>query len=130
VNGLEAVADAIQQFEGWKPGTRSYKNRNPGNLRLSDKPKDDKGYTIEPDFITGYADLLADLKAKFSGHNDHGLTQQSTLLALMNVYAPASDSNAPDTYADFVASWVAHALGKPITAESELAEIWQPVTAS
>jgi hypothetical protein len=126
VNGLEAMADAIMRFEGWDPKTRSYNNRNPGNLRLASLyPVDDKGYTIFPDLPTGYSALLRELQSKFSGHNTHGIGPVSTLLSLMNVYAPAADSNDPNAYAEFVAKWVGLAVGKPITVESELVNIWQ-----
>ena len=124
VSGLEAVADAIQVFEGWKPGTRSYENRNPGNLRLQGRTADDKGYTIFPDLPTGYAALLRELQSKFSGANSHGIGPSSTLLALFNIYAPPSDNNPTNSYAQFVADWVSKALGKPITVASPLSDIW------
>lgn len=124
VSGLEAVADAIQAFEGWKPGTRSYENRNPGNLRLVGRTADDKGYTIFPDLPTGYAALLRELQSKFSGANSHGIGPSSTVLALFNVYAPPSDNNPTNAYAQFVADWVSKALGKPITVASPLSDIW------
>ena len=127
VNGLEACADAIMRYEGWDPKTRSYRNRNPGNLELKGSlyPADDKGYTIFPDLPTGYSALLRELQSKFSGHNTHGIGPASTLLALFKVYAPTADSNDPNAYADFVAKWVGLAIGKPITVESELCNIWQ-----
>src|ERR1700720_1994736 len=101
VNGLEAVADSIMRHEGWDPKTRSYQNRNPGNLELGkhtgagivEYPVDSKGFTIFPDFASGYSALLRELASKFSGHNRHGIGPSSTLLALFQVYAPAADSN-------------------------------------
>jgi hypothetical protein len=126
VNGLEAVADAIMQFEGWKLGSRSYVNRNPGNLRLPGRTADDKGYTIFPDLPTGYSALLRELQSKFSGNNSHNIGPNSTLLALFNIYAPPSDNNPTNAYAAFVADWVSKALGKPITVASPLRDIWTP----
>lgn len=123
MNGLEAVADAIQVFEGWKPGTRSYVNRNPGNLEGGAKV-DAKNYDIFPDFVSGYQALLRELQSKFSGNNRHGIGPSSTLLGLFNVYAPPSDNNPTNLYAQFVADWCAKALGKPITVQSELCNIW------
>jgi hypothetical protein len=125
ISGLEAVADAIMSFEGWKIGSRSYENRNPGNLRLQGRTADDTGYTIFPDLPTGYAALLRELQSKFSGANSHGIGPSSTLLSLFNVYAPPSDNNPTNAYAQFVANWCVAALGKPITIESELCNIWQ-----
>jgi hypothetical protein len=124
VNGLEAVADAIQRFEGWDPQTRSYVNRNPGNLENGAKV-DAKNYDIFPDYISGYSALLRELASKFSGNNRHGIGPSSTLLSLFNVYAPPSDNNPTNEYAAFVAKWVGLAIGKPITVESELCNIWQ-----
>lgn len=127
MNGLEAVADAIMAFEGWKPGSRSYTNRNPGNLEIPGSVKDATGkYTVFPDFVSGYSALLRELQSKFSGQNNHGISQSSTLLGLFNIYAPPSDNNPTNAYAAFVASWVGKALGKPITVESELCNVWLP----
>src|ERR1700733_4340018 len=114
VSGLEAVADSVMRYEGWDPGTRSYVNRNPGNLRLAvhvdagitSYPVDAGGYTIFPDFATGYNALLRDLRAKFTGQNSHGLGPASTLVAMMEVYSPSADKNNPQEYAEFVARWV------------------------
>lgn len=124
MDGLQATADAIMAFEGWKLGSRSYVNRNPGNLRLVGRTADDKGYTIFPDLPTGYAALLRELQGKFSGANSHGIGPSSTVLSLFNVYAPPSDNNPTNAYAQFVADWVSKALGKPITVASPLSDIW------
>jgi hypothetical protein len=129
MNGLEAVADAIMQFEGWKLGSRSYVNRNPGNLRLQGRTADDRGYTIFPDLPTGYAALLRELQSKFSGQNSHGIGPSSTVLALFNIYAPPSDDNPTNAYAAFVADWVSKALSKAITVASPLSDIWTPAQA-
>ena len=122
-NGLEAVADAIMQFEGWRPGTRSYENRNPGNLEYGEKV-DAKHYDIFSSLTTGYMALLQELKAKFTGNNAHGIGPESTLLQLFNVYAPPSDNNPTNSYCEFVAEWVSKALGKPVTPQTLLKDIW------
>jgi len=125
VDPIEAVADAIMQFEGWKPGSRSYMNRNPGNLRLSPKTtrSDAKGYSIFLGFQAGYSALTYDLYRKFTGENVHGLDGDSTLEDLMNVYAPATDKNDPAAYAIFVAGWLERALDRPISHTSKLREV-------
>jgi len=112
------------KFEGWALGSRSYINRNPGNLRLPGREADDRGYTIFPDLPTGYAALLRELQSKFSGNNAHGIGPSSTVLDLFNVYAPPSDNNPTNAYAQFVARWASDALGKPLTVDSKLSEIW------
>ena len=125
VSGLEAVADAIQVYEGWRPGTRSYINRNPGNLRLKGCPCDDKGYTIFTDFVSGYSALLRELQSKFTGQNEHHIMPTSTLGELFNVYAPQSDNNQPNLYANFVAGFVSDATDKKVTSSTPLQEIWK-----
>jgi hypothetical protein len=123
MDALEAIADAIMHFEGWVPGSRSYRNRNPGNLEHGGHV-DDKGYNVYTTFIEGYAALLLELKDKFTGHNVHGIGPDSTLLALFNVYAPPSDNNPTNKYCEFVASYASTALGRTITPSSLLSTIW------
>jgi hypothetical protein len=120
---LEALADAIMQFEGWKQGSRSWQNRNPGNLRPAGGASvltDDSNYRIFSSLSEGFAALVDDLQAKFNG--SHGLTPQSTLLDLLNVYAPAGDANNPNTYTQFVCTWTSRALNQNITPATTLEE--------
>lgn len=123
---LEAVADAITHYEGWGPHSRSYRNRNPGNLRDSRLKvgEDADGYAIFPSLQFGYTALLEELGSKFSGHNVHGVTPDSTLSDLFKVYAPAGDRNRPLQYAAFVAGWLSQALTRPIGIDTKLGDIW------
>jgi len=121
MDSLEAVADAIMSFEGWKLGSLSYKHRNPGNIR--DTPS---SYKTFPTFVEGYQALLAELRAKFSGHNSHGIGPSSTLLDLFNIYAPPSDNNPTNAYCRYVAGWVSTALEKAVTEQTKLGDIWTP----
>jgi hypothetical protein len=124
---LEAVADAIMAFEGWHVGSRSYRNRNPGNLRptsLADA-RDEEGYRVFPSLVTGYIALIADLQAKFTGRSRAALGPTATLADMMNVYAPSADHNNPQAYAEFVAEWVSKALGIVVTPQTTLATIWK-----
>jgi hypothetical protein len=72
----ENIADFIQQQEGWFPGSRSYRNNNPGNI-WDDvipgvKPKriwpqyqiDSGGFLILPDYQTGYNLMLSQINIK------------------------------------------------------------------
>jgi hypothetical protein len=121
---LEALADGIMHFEGWAVGSRSYMNRNPGNLRLGGRVGtsefDDKGFTIFPSLVTGYQALLNELHAKCSGNNSHGLGPDSTLLDLFKVYAPSGDNNPTEAYCTSVAQWATKALGEPVTSQTKL----------
>jgi hypothetical protein len=127
ISGLEACADGILQFEGYfSYGTRgvpsmAYRNRNPGNLR------DAHGeYRTYVDFVSGYSDLVRDLRGKFTGHNAHGLGPDSTLLDLFTVYAPEADHNSPVVYCNFVAHWITMVTGKIVVASTKLKDVWSP----
>jgi hypothetical protein len=125
---LEVIADAIMSFEGWKPGSRSYRNRNPGNLEGGEKV-DAKNYDVFPTFIEGYQALLNELEAKFSGNNKHGIGPTSTMSALMNIYAPPSDNNPTTAYCIFICNWATLTLGRNIVSSTTLGDIW-PVKSS
>jgi len=116
MNPVEALADGIMQYEGWHRDSRSWRNRNPGNLRpiggVAMVPKDAEGYRIFTSLVDGFAALRVDLKAKFDG--SHGLSSSSTLLDLMNCYAPAGDANNPSAYTQFLCAWTTHILGRVI----------------
>jgi hypothetical protein len=127
MNALEAIADGIMAFEGWKPGSRSYRNRNPGNLEGGHGRATGVAgpYNVYDSFLDGYSDLLDELKAKFSGNNRHGIGPTSTFLELMNVYAPPSDNNPTTAYAAFVMNWASRALGRNVDPSTTLESIWQ-----
>jgi hypothetical protein len=124
VNPLEAIADAIQTFEGWHPGSRSYRNRNPGNLEGGEKV-DAKNYDVFLTFVEGYQALLNELTAKFSGNNKHEIGPDSTMADLMNIYAPPSDNNPTTAYCLFICHWATTALGRTVDPSTRLGDIWQ-----
>jgi peptidoglycan hydrolase-like protein with peptidoglycan-binding domain len=105
INKLDAWALAIQEFEGFFPGSRSYRNNNPGNIKYvgqSNVGKDDKGFCIFPDYATGLAALKALLKRAASGGSKY-YNANGSLYDFYNVYAPSSDNNHPNLYAEYVA---------------------------
>ena len=112
-------------FEGWRPGTKSYVNRNPGNLRDPHTLE----FRVYSTFVAGYQALLAELRFKFLGKHP-GLPVTSTLLDLFNIYAPPSDKNPTNSYCTFVAQWASKALGKTITPSTRLEEIYSEVPTS
>lgn len=105
---LDALALAIYRYEGDGPGMRAQRNCNPGNLRpqSADQARDEAGYRIFPNFVTGYQALQHDLASKIVGQNTHGLNMDSSLIDLFSVYAPAGDGNDPQKYTDFVVKWL------------------------
>ena len=111
--------------EGWKPGSRSNRNRNPGNLRATSPGpwQDAGGYRVFPTLTQGWLALTGDLTVKFSGLSKTGITPESTLGELIAVWAPAADSNDPASYAAFVADWLTKALGRAITPQTRLWKI-------
>lgn len=122
---LECLADAIMEYEGWHVGSRSWRNRNPGNLRYGPNRlgNDGHGYSVYASLITGYKDLLSDLEVKVSGKSKHNLTPKSTLQDLFDVYAPRADNNQPNKYAEFVAARLSVGLQRSFTVDSTLSEL-------
>jgi hypothetical protein len=114
-SAVTAWAQAIQQFEGWFPGSRSYRNNNPGNLRVLGAPGqigvDPGGFAIFDSYASGFAALVSDLTAKIAKYPG------ATLAEIMGRYAPASDGNDTSSYTNFIA----RALGvSPDTKLSQL----------
>lgn len=102
---LLGLAEAIKEFEGFAPGTRAWRNNNPGNLKFTAWTQqqgairaDDKGFAVFPDFQTGFRALVALLELRRRQHPDW------SILDLMMSYAPPSDNNPTGKYAQFVAS--------------------------
>lgn len=128
MNGLDAVAIGITRFEGQTLSNRNYRNSNPGNLRRSRLTalQDDAGYCVFGSIMRGYLALLLDLRAKFDGNNDHGLTPDSTLFDLMSTYAPRFDKNDPQVYASYLAGFLQHWRMLPKLSKTPLREIWTP----
>lgn len=123
ITGLEALADAIMNHEGWTPGSVSNRNRNPGNLTSSPlaREKDAAGrFCVFPSLRDGYTALLFELRMKVTGHNEHHIGPDSTLDQLFDVYAPRADHNDPNAYAVAVAEWCMRALNRTCTHTSTL----------
>lgn len=109
-NGMSVItklADAIQRVEGYKPGTRAWKNNNPGNiwdgLAAGKKrriwpsiPIDDKGFLIYPTPAAGRSALEFDLQQK--------INRGMTLITLINMYAPPIENDTL-RYIKLVAEW-------------------------
>lgn len=116
---LYKVAMAIKAREGWAPGTRSFRNNNPGNLRSSpcavgsDAAGNSGSYCTFADYHTGLFALIRDLFQKCSGHSSH-ITPDESLEKLIHVWAPAEDANDPTSYANFVARVTGELKSVPI----------------
>lgn len=125
-SALPAMADAIRQFEGWFPGSVSQRNNNPGNLR-SPVPgqigTDSRGFAKFATAADGYAALIAYIQRQAAGDLYTGMGPSTTLAEFFSKYAPSSDSNNPDQYAQFVAGKMSAALGIPVTLQTTLGDI-------
>lgn len=69
-NYVARMAEAIKKFEGWYPGSRSYRNNNPGNLKYAGQfgatGQDEQGHAIFSTYTLGWNALLAQLRSAFN----------------------------------------------------------------
>ena len=107
-NKIHEWALATQTFEGWFPGSRSYKNNNPGNIRYTGIfasmaiGKDDKNFCVFSSYEKGL-DALKTLLTRAAKGLSSVYRPDDTLLQFYQKYAPASDNNHPETYARAIA---------------------------
>ena len=103
---LRDLALAHQRHEGYFPGSRSYRNNNPGNLRAG-PPSDDKAFTIFPTYEAGFNAMKYDLKVKILGlagsvrrymEREGKTYDQLVFQEYVAIYAPSADSNNPVNY--------------------------------
>jgi hypothetical protein len=94
----QSIAQAIQQQEGYgTPGAVTINaNNNPGALRTWPGMPSRNGFAVFPDYQTGFNALVTDVQTNINA----GLS----LSQFINKYAPAGDSNNPNSYIAFVSS--------------------------
>lgn len=120
---LSELALAHQRHEGYYPGSRSWRNNNPGNLRAG-PPSDSGGFTIFKNYNTGFQALINDVKAKITGKSKHiDYSRNPTFLTYIKVYAPADDGNSPTGYCQALCKELAHYGVQPDTPLTELARL-------
>lgn len=104
---LETFCLAIRSREGWFPGSRSFKNNNPGNCRYSSVGyaavyhpvlRDKDGFAIFKDYATGWLYLQNLVRELAKEHPTW------SVLDFFNTYSPAADANDPVSYAKEVAA--------------------------
>lgn len=112
---IKRFAEAIQQYEGWYTpqeypphGSLSFRNKNAGNLRCASwQQKIDcvNDFAVYATYQEGLSDLktLLDyaIDGQFGSYKPDG-----TLIEFFRVYAPSSDNNHPESYANFVANYL------------------------
>ena len=110
---LNGMCLAIKEMEGYFPpspkypeGSKSWRNKNPGNTKFSTKGylakyepvrKDSTGFAIFPSYEIGWLYLKNLVLQKAKEHPNWDL------LDFCSNWAPASDNNNPVAYAEFVA---------------------------
>lgn len=118
-----AGAQPIMWWVGWVP-TLADRNNNPGNLRSSNAVPYTQWEGGFAKFATpedGFKAMEADIKAKVTWQSPAALKvlwhQPTNLLEVISVYAPVSDGNNPQAYAQSVANvlWIS-----PTTSVSQL----------
>lgn len=116
---LDKWAQAIQRHEGWFPGSRSFRNNNPGNLKftrytatLGAFGKDDRNFCMFGDYESGLTALKTLLT---DAATDQLLSYKGsmTLVEFYERYAPSEDDNNPRQYAEAVAKYI----GVPVTTQ-------------
>ena len=111
---LSFLADEIRQYEGWYPGSRAYKNNNPGNLRYASQTgsigKDDANFAIFQTYEDGYGALL-DLLGQAVNGTSRLYKPSMTLSDFFHVYAPPFENDS-----EAYGSVVARRMGVPAAA--------------
>lgn len=97
---IETWAEAIKQFEGWHPGSKAYRNNNPGNIKGLDG-----NFLVFKTPEEGYAYLVDYLTRACTGKHK-AYSPEMTLIEFFRVYAPDPEP-IPSNYAAFVASKMA-----------------------
>jgi hypothetical protein len=122
MNRIETLAWAILLYEGYTPGSRSWRNSNPGNLKMPGTAglRDKEGFATFQTFIDGWEALVYDLFRKYNGRNTHGLNQDSTLLQMLDIFAPKADGNETEKYSAHIANIFALAGDKTVSDSTKL----------
>lgn len=104
---LDKMCLAIQDHEGYYPGSKSYVNNNPGNLRYAHQVGatgvDASGFATFGTYQDGMNALKRQITIAASG-NSKVYSKMMTLAEFFATYAPSSDHNDPVIYAQKVAT--------------------------
>lgn len=103
---LDKWALAIQQHEGYYPGSTSYTNNNPGNIRYLGQTlaigHDARNFCIFKTYADGYT-TLKNMLANAATGKSSVYSPEDTLISFYAKYAPGSDGNDSMHYAQVVA---------------------------
>jgi hypothetical protein len=101
---IQKMADAIQIFEGYYPGSIAYNNNNPGNLKWAGQPyaidQDEFGHAIFDTYEHGWNALINQLNAIFQNKYPELYNTDMTIYDMFAMWATGNSFE----YAQFVAS--------------------------
>ena len=103
---VDSIAAAIQQREGWAPGSRSFRNNNPGNLRYVGQPgaaADADGFAVFSSYASGMQALKSQIMLDASRGSDAAGRPVNTLSDLISSWAPPSENDTAG-YLTFVSA--------------------------
>jgi len=136
---LHDLAIAHRNHEGWYPpgrtpfpsGSLSWRNNNPGNLRLTayqrrvyGAEQGQGGFARFPSYEVGLQALMDDLRAKITGNSAHiNYRTNPTFLTYIRVYAPKDDGNNPNGYTQALIRSLPQYNLRPDTPLSEMARL-------
>jgi hypothetical protein len=116
---ITAIADSIERQEGYAPGTRAYRNNNPGNIwdgldpehgktkRIWPQyPLDDKEFLILPDYATGRALMESQIRIK--------INRGETLTQLINEWDSGDPPSTRAVYVSNVSQWTGLDPSRPL----------------
>jgi hypothetical protein len=97
------MAFAIMEFEGYRKGSVSYKNNNPGNIKFAGQTGatggDTQGHAKFTSFQTGWDALINQLTMMFDGRS-RVYKKDMSITKVFSIYAEGNSSQ----YAIFVAA--------------------------
>lgn len=102
-----AIASAIQNQEGYYPGSLAYTNNNPGNLRYvgqAGATQGSGGFAQFPTYEAGYQALVSQINLDATRGTDAAGNPTTTVAQLISSWAPASDNNDTSAYISSVSS--------------------------
>jgi hypothetical protein len=103
---LEALAYGVMQAEGFTPGSRSWRNNNPGNLRYAPSQIDsEENFAIFRTFADGWEALINQWWLYCSGRTKNGLGPKSTLAEAIRKYADLQWGLEFDNYLHTIMKW-------------------------
>lgn len=114
-----SIAQAIQNQEGYYPGSVAYVNNNPGNLKYVGQPGATAGaggFAQFSSYNAGYSALLNQINLDATRGTDVNGNPTTTVSQLIGSWAPASENNTPA----YVASVTAYTGYDPNAALSSL----------